>query len=148
MKWLALEAKRFIIDMTDTDNEYPAVGAWVGPAGQTERHHRGYVVLQARLRRPRAAIRRAALNRTIRGCLSIADPRRRHPRSEGKAHQVSGHGRGRGASQRVRNRVVVISFVNQTITFGNDAPMSTAKSVPITLDKMDRKWLISSFDPV
>jgi Mce-associated membrane protein len=46
------------------------------------------------------------------------------------------------------NQVVVISFVNQTITFGNDAPTSTASSVRITLDKMDGKWLISSFNPV
>lgn len=46
------------------------------------------------------------------------------------------------------NRVVVLSFVNQTITFGKDAPTSTASSVRITLDKVDGKWLISSFDPV
>lgn len=46
------------------------------------------------------------------------------------------------------NRAVVLVFINQTITIGNDPPTSTASSVRITLEKIDGKWLISQFDPV
>jgi Mce-associated membrane protein len=43
---------------------------------------------------------------------------------------------------------VVLVFVNQTVTVGNDAPSNTASSVRITLDRIDGHWLISGFDPV
>jgi len=43
---------------------------------------------------------------------------------------------------------VVLLFVNQTITVGQDAPTSTASSVRVALDKIDGRWLISQFDPV
>lgn len=43
---------------------------------------------------------------------------------------------------------VVLLFVNQTITVGQDAPTSTASSVRVGLDKVDGRWLISQFDPV
>jgi Mce-associated membrane protein len=46
------------------------------------------------------------------------------------------------------NRAVVLEFINQTITIGNDPPTSTASSVRITLEKIDGNWLISQFDPV
>ncbi|BBX73023.1 hypothetical protein H7H78_19115 [Mycobacterium shinjukuense] len=43
---------------------------------------------------------------------------------------------------------VVLLFVNQTITVGQDAPSTTASSVRVTLDKVDGRWLIARFDPV
>lgn len=43
---------------------------------------------------------------------------------------------------------VVLVFVNQTITMGNDPPTTTASSVRISLDRIDGRWLISGFDPV
>lgn len=43
---------------------------------------------------------------------------------------------------------VVLVFVNQTVTVGNDPPTSTASSVLVTLDKVGNRWLISQFDPV
>jgi Mce-associated membrane protein len=45
-------------------------------------------------------------------------------------------------------RAVVLVFVDQTTTVGNDAPTNTASSVRVTLDKVDSRWLISGFDPV
>jgi Mce-associated membrane protein len=47
-----------------------------------------------------------------------------------------------------QNHAVVLVFVNQTITVGNEAPTSTASSVRVTLDKVHDRWLISQFDPV
>jgi Mce-associated membrane protein len=46
------------------------------------------------------------------------------------------------------NRAVVLVFVNQTTTMGNDPPTNTASSVRIALEKVNGKWLISQFDPV
>lgn len=46
------------------------------------------------------------------------------------------------------NHAVVLVFVNQTVTVGNDAPTDTASTVRVTLDKSGGRWLISSFDPV
>jgi Mce-associated membrane protein len=43
---------------------------------------------------------------------------------------------------------VVLVFVNQTITIGNDPPSDTASSVRVTLDKMGGRWLISQFEPI
>jgi len=43
---------------------------------------------------------------------------------------------------------VVLVFVNQTVTVGQDAPTDTASSVRITMDKIGDRWLISKFDPV
>jgi len=43
---------------------------------------------------------------------------------------------------------VVLLFVNQTVTVGNDVPTDTASSVRVTLDKIGGRWLISQFDPV
>lgn len=50
--------------------------------------------------------------------------------------------------QSSESHAVVLVFVNQTITIGNDAPTNTASSVRITLDKLNSRWLISQFDPV
>jgi Mce-associated membrane protein len=46
------------------------------------------------------------------------------------------------------NHAVVLVFIDQTTTIGNDAPTQTTSSVRVTLDKVDGKWLISQFDPV
>ncbi|HWF68493.1 MAG TPA: hypothetical protein VG187_02790 [Mycobacterium sp.] len=43
---------------------------------------------------------------------------------------------------------VVLVFVNQTISIGNDPPTNTASTVRVTLDKVDGRWLTSQFDPV
>lgn len=43
---------------------------------------------------------------------------------------------------------VVLVFINQTTTIGNDAPTQTNSSVRITLEKVRDRWLISQFDPV
>jgi Mce-associated membrane protein len=46
------------------------------------------------------------------------------------------------------NHAVVIVFVDQTITVGNDAPTNSISSVKVTLDKVHERWLVSGFDPV
>lgn len=46
------------------------------------------------------------------------------------------------------DHAVVLVFVNQTVTVGNDPPTSTASSVRVTLDKIGGRWLISQFEPV
>ncbi|MDA2892759.1 hypothetical protein PDG61_17700 [Mycolicibacterium sp. BiH015] len=46
------------------------------------------------------------------------------------------------------DKAVVLLFVNQTVTVGQDAPTDTASSVRVTLEKVDDRWLISQFDPV
>jgi Mce-associated membrane protein len=43
---------------------------------------------------------------------------------------------------------VVLVFVDQTTTIGNDAPTQSTSSVRVALDKVDGRWLISQFDPV
>ncbi len=46
------------------------------------------------------------------------------------------------------NHAVVLVFVDQTVTIGNDAPAQTSSTVRVTLDNDRGRWLISSFDPV
>lgn len=43
---------------------------------------------------------------------------------------------------------VVLVFVDQTVTVGNDAPTETSSIVRVTLDNIGGRWLISAFDPV
>lgn len=45
-------------------------------------------------------------------------------------------------------KAVVLVFVNQTVTVGQDAPTDTNSSVRVTLEKVGNRWLISEFDPV
>jgi Mce-associated membrane protein len=45
-------------------------------------------------------------------------------------------------------QAVVLVFVDQTTTIGNDAPTQSTSSVRVTLDNVDGRWLISQFDPV
>lgn len=47
-----------------------------------------------------------------------------------------------------RKHAVVLIFVNQAITVGNDAPTNTSSVVRVTLDNADGRWLISAFDPI
>jgi Mce-associated membrane protein len=46
------------------------------------------------------------------------------------------------------NHAVVLVFVNQTTTIGNDTPTASTSSVRVTLDKVHERWLISQFEPV
>ncbi|OBH16865.1 hypothetical protein A5692_15935 [Mycobacterium sp. E342] len=46
------------------------------------------------------------------------------------------------------NRAVVMVFVNQSITVGNDPPSTTASTVRVTVDRRDNHWLISDFAPI
>jgi len=43
---------------------------------------------------------------------------------------------------------VVLVFVDQTVTVGNDAPTETSSIVRVTMDNIGGRWLISAFDPV
>lgn len=45
------------------------------------------------------------------------------------------------------NRAIVIVFVDQTTTVGNDAPSDTDSVVQVSLDKVGSRWLISGFEP-
>ena len=47
-----------------------------------------------------------------------------------------------------QNHAVVLVFVNQSTTIGEEAPTSTASTVRVALDKVDGRWLISGFDPI
>lgn len=46
------------------------------------------------------------------------------------------------------DHAVVMVFVNQTMIIGDDPPTDSASSVRVTLEKVDDRWLVSSFDPV
>lgn len=46
------------------------------------------------------------------------------------------------------SHAVVLVFINQSTTIGDDAPTQTTSSVRITLEKVRDRWLISQFDPV
>ena len=43
---------------------------------------------------------------------------------------------------------VVLIFVNQTVSVGQEPPTDTASSVRVTLEKSGDRWLVSKFDPV
>ena len=45
-------------------------------------------------------------------------------------------------------QAVVLVFVDQTTTIGDDAPTQSTSSVRVSLEKVDGRWLISQFDPV
>jgi Mce-associated membrane protein len=47
-----------------------------------------------------------------------------------------------------QNHAVVLVFVDQTTTVGNEPPTNTASSVRVTLDRVHDRWLISDFTPV
>jgi len=43
---------------------------------------------------------------------------------------------------------VVLLYVNQATTIGNDPPTDSASRVKVTLEKVNDRWLISQFDPI
>jgi Mce-associated membrane protein len=47
-----------------------------------------------------------------------------------------------------QTRAVVLLFIDQTTTVGNDPPTNTASSVRETLDKVGDRWMVSDFTPV
>jgi Mce-associated membrane protein len=47
-----------------------------------------------------------------------------------------------------QNHAVVLVFVDQTTTFGDEPPTNSASSVRVTLDRVGDRWLISDFTPV
>ena len=47
-----------------------------------------------------------------------------------------------------RRHAVVLVFVNQTTTSGSGPPTTTASRVRVTLEKIDRQWLVSQFQPI
>ncbi|MGA9493167.1 MAG: hypothetical protein WBV80_23365 [Mycobacterium sp.] len=46
------------------------------------------------------------------------------------------------------SHAVVLLFINQSLTIGQDVPTNSASTVQVGLDKIDGRWLISKFDPV
>lgn len=46
------------------------------------------------------------------------------------------------------NHAVALIFVNQTTVVGTDSPTDSASCVRVAMDKINRHWLISGFDPV
>jgi Mce-associated membrane protein len=47
-----------------------------------------------------------------------------------------------------QSHAVVLVFVDQTTTFGDEPPTNSASSVRVTLDRVGDRWLISDFTPV
>lgn len=43
---------------------------------------------------------------------------------------------------------VVLLYVNQVTTIGNEPPTDSASRVKVTLEKVNGRWLISQFDPI
>jgi Mce-associated membrane protein len=46
------------------------------------------------------------------------------------------------------SRAVVLLFVDQTTTVGNNAPTNTTSTIRVTLDKAGDRWLVSQFEPI
>ena len=80
--------------------------------------------------------------------LHLTDPRRRHPGAQQKHISAMATVPAAASVSATYNHAVVLVFVDQTVTVGNDPPSSTASSVRISLDKIGDRWLISQFDPV
>lgn len=45
-------------------------------------------------------------------------------------------------------RAVVLAYVDQSITVGDQTPTETNSSVRVTMDNIDGRWLISGFEPI
>lgn len=52
-----------------------------------------------------------------------------------------------GTESATQSKATVLTFVNQKVTKGDDAPSTTASSVKIGLVKVDDRWLIEAFNP-
>lgn len=46
------------------------------------------------------------------------------------------------------DHAVVMVYINQNVTMGDDPPTDTASAVKVALDKVGERWLISGFDPI
>jgi Mce-associated membrane protein len=46
------------------------------------------------------------------------------------------------------DRVVLLAYVDQTMTVGTEDPTRTDSSVRVTMERVDGRWLVSGFDPV
>lgn len=46
------------------------------------------------------------------------------------------------------DQAVVLVFVNQSASVGNDPPTDSASTVKVTLQRIDGKWLVSAFEPI
>lgn len=45
-------------------------------------------------------------------------------------------------------RVVLLAFVDQTLTVGADAPVSNPSRYRVTMDEVDGRWLLAGFDQI
>lgn len=46
------------------------------------------------------------------------------------------------------DRVLVLAYVDQTMTVGTERPTVTASTVRVSMEKVDGRWLIAAFDPI
>lgn len=46
------------------------------------------------------------------------------------------------------DRAVVLLFIDQATTIGNDPPSNLTSTVKVTMDRVDDQWLMSEFTPV
>ncbi|ORW32757.1 hypothetical protein AWB91_09720 [Mycobacterium paraense] len=53
-----------------------------------------------------------------------------------------------GSVSATEKRAVVLVFVDQTVTVGNDPPTESASTVRVALEKVGDRWLISDFTPI
>ncbi|MEZ0366859.1 hypothetical protein ACAG26_24605 [Mycobacterium sp. pUA109] len=70
-------------------------------------------------------------------------PRAKEQRVTAKA-QVSAA----GSVSATAGHAVVVLFVDQIVTVGEDVPAKTPSTYRVTLDKVGGRWLISAFDPI
>lgn len=48
----------------------------------------------------------------------------------------------------VNDRVLVLAYVDQTMTVGTENPTVTASTVRVGMEKVDGRWLVASFDQI
>ena len=53
-----------------------------------------------------------------------------------------------GAISASPTHAVVLVFINQTVAIGTDPRTDSSSAVKVTMDKINGKWLISTFDPI
>lgn len=47
-----------------------------------------------------------------------------------------------------QDRVVVLAYVDQTMTAGSEKPTVTASTVRVTMEKIDGRWLVAAFEQI
>jgi Mce-associated membrane protein len=55
---------------------------------------------------------------------------------------------GAASMSATRDHAMVLLFLDQTTIVGDEAPVFTASSIEVTLDKIGGRWLISKFEPL